>query len=107
MIDALFIGGADDTNDRHHLTNTGKNQTSLTPKMLPIAHSIQEREAVSVFVSLHFLVFQVRDKERVWPPAGTFVLGQPRHKLSVRGLLQGPGASLLMVNKNSLMKSNV
>ena len=47
------------------------------------------REAVSVFVSLHFLVFQGRDKERVWPPAGTFVLGQPRHKLSVRGLLWG------------------
>ena len=65
------------------------------------------REAVSVLVSLHFLVFQVRDKERVWPPAGTFVLGQPRHKLSVRGLLWGPGASLVMVNKNSLMKSNV
>ena len=106
MIDALFTGGADDTNDRHHPTNTGKNQTSPIPQLLPIAHPIQERGS-QCFVSLHFLVFQVRDKERVWPPAGTFVLGQPRHKLSVRGLLWGPGASLVMVNKNSLMKSNV
>ena len=40
MIDLLFTGGADDTNDRHHLTNTGKNNTS---KLLPIAHPIQER----------------------------------------------------------------
>ena len=25
----MFIGGADDTNDRHHLTNIGKNRTGL------------------------------------------------------------------------------
>ena len=30
MIDALFIGSADDTNDRHHHTNTGKNQPCYT-----------------------------------------------------------------------------
>ena len=30
MIDALFIGSADDTNDRHHHTNTGKNKPCYT-----------------------------------------------------------------------------
>ena len=30
MIDAVFIGGADDTNDRHHLTNISKNPSGVT-----------------------------------------------------------------------------